>query len=110
MKEGGGGLREGASKKTLESGPEWECSQACGLHSQAAWIGIDPAISQLCKLGQIPSLPCASVWSSENRDISHTYNIALFWGLNGINHLSHIVSPHKGKKLQFCSDREAEGL
>lgn len=36
MKEGGGGLREGASKKTLESGPEWECSQACGLHSQAA--------------------------------------------------------------------------
>ena len=55
--KGGGGLAEGASEKTPDPEPGWECSQACGLHSQPAWIGIDLITSELCDLVQVPPCP-----------------------------------------------------
>lgn len=56
-----GGRAEAASEKTPDPEPGRECSQACGLCSQPAWIGIDLITSKLCDLGQVPPLPHASV-------------------------------------------------
>lgn len=72
-------VRRGEGMWGLGQGLDEDRSIVRRMGAAARWlVSVDPTASQLCDLGQVPSLLCVSISSSENKDINSTYNTELF--------------------------------